>query len=81
MDFVAHICKNKDCNNIFVAEDYTKVKDVPPHWRFCPNCCDKLGIEYDKQKPWTNYSEARKKQIENLKNLSVNFRFKKKVNI
>lgn len=78
MNYVAHICRNKDCNNIFVAEDYTKVKEVPPHWRYCPNCAAKMGIDFEKQKTWTNFSDARKKQIENLKKINEKFRFKEK---
>lgn len=52
MDFVTHTCKK--CGCAFVAEDYTNCQDIPPHWRYCPNCSESLGIDYDKQKPWTN---------------------------
>lgn len=76
MDFVAHICKNKECNNIFVAEDYTKVKDIPPHWRLCPSCAAKMGVDYDKQKPWNNYSEKQKAKLEKLKEVSKKYQFK-----
>lgn len=60
MNYVVHYCKNKNCNNAFVAEDYTKVRDIPPHWRLCPDCCKELGIDYEKQRPWTNRTEKQK---------------------
>lgn len=52
MDFVTHTCKK--CGCAFVAEDYTNCQDIPPHWRYCPECSQELGIDYDKQRPWTN---------------------------
>lgn len=58
MDYVCHVCKK--CESAFVAEDYTKVKDVPPHWRYCPKCAKEMGIDYNKQKPWTNRTEQQK---------------------
>lgn len=60
MNYVVHYCKNKNCNNAFMAEDYTKVIDIPPHWRLYPDCCKELGIDYDKQRPWNSYSEKQK---------------------
>lgn len=79
MDFVTHTCKK--CGCAFVAEDYTNAQDIPPHWRLCPECAEKAGIDYDAQKPWDSYSEKKqeriKKQIERLKQ----FQFQKKQNI
>lgn len=63
MDYVVHYCKNKNCNNAFVAEDYTKVRDIPPHWRLCPDCCKELGIDYEKQRPWNMRDEKTQKRI------------------
>ena len=60
MDYVIHFCKNKECNNAFIAVDYTKVKDVPSHWRLCPDCCKKLDIDYGKQRPWNMRTEKQK---------------------
>lgn len=65
MDYVTHTCKK--CNRAFVAEDYTNCQDIPPHWRYCPECAAALGIDYDKQKPSTNRTE---KQIEFYKKFS-----------
>lgn len=81
MNYVVHFCKNKECNNAFIAEDYTKVKDVPPHWRLCPDCCKELGIDYGKQRPWNSYSEKQKAKLEKLKEASRKFQFKKKVTL
>lgn len=69
MDFVTHTCKK--CGCAFVAEDYTNAQDIPPHWRLCPECAEKAGIDYDAQKPWDSYSEARKRNLENLKKLGT----------
>lgn len=69
MDFVTHTCRKCEC--AFVAEDYTNCQDVPPHWRLCPACAEKVGIDYDKQKPWNSFSEARKKQLENFKKIGA----------
>ncbi len=66
MNYVAHICKNKDCNNIFIAEDYTKVKDIPPRWRYCQDCCKSLGLNYEKQTPKNNRTPAENKRFEKL---------------
>lgn len=77
MDYVTHTCKK--CKCAFIAEDYTNCQDIPPHWRYCSDCCIGLGIDYKKQRPWTNRTkeenEKIKKQIERLKE----FQFKRKV--
>lgn len=65
--YVCHVCKK--CNCAFVAEDYTNARDIPPHWRYCPDCAKELGIDYKKQKPWNNFSEARKKHLEKFKKI------------
>ena len=78
MDFVTHTCKK--CGCAFVAEDYTNCQDIPPHWRYCPECSQELGIDYDKQRPWTGHSEKRKAAIEKLKKAGEKTRFKKKIN-
>ena len=67
--YVCHVCKK--CKCAFVAEDYTNAKDIPPQWRFCPDCSQELGIDYEKQTPKSNRSpeenERIDKQIETLK--------------
>lgn len=73
MDFVTHTCKK--CGCAFVAEDYTNCQTTPPHWRYCPECCSKLGIDYDKQKPWMNRSEKLQKRIDAQIERLKSFRF------
>ncbi len=62
MDFVTHTCKK--CGCAFVAEDYTNCQDIPPHWRYCPECSQELGIDYDKQRPRTNRTPEQQKAID-----------------
>lgn len=49
--YVAHICKNKECQAIWLDIDLTNVKTFPPSWKYCRECCKKMGIDFDKQKP------------------------------
>lgn len=49
--YVIHFCKNKDCNNCWIDIDLTNVKTFPPSWKYCRECCKKMGIDFDKQKP------------------------------
>lgn len=51
MNYVVHFCKNPDCNNCWIDKDKTHVKTVPPKWKYCKECCKKLGIDFNKQKP------------------------------
>ena len=57
--FVVHYCPR--CNTAWLDIDITNVKTFPPTWKFCIECCKKLGIDFDKQTPATNkakYSTA-----------------------
>lgn len=76
MDYVTHTCKK--CGCAFVAEDYTNAQDIPPHWRLCPECSKKAGIDYASQKPWNSFSEAQKRRIEKLKIAGQKTQFKAK---
>lgn len=72
-DYVLHICKNKECNNGWLDLDKSNVKDYPPHWKYCRECCRKLGINFDKQTPKSNASIEKLKAMEiGLNNLSKN---------
>lgn len=64
MDFVTHTCKK--CGCAFVAEDYTNAQDVPPHWRYCPECAQAKGIEYEKQTPKTNRTPEENERYKKL---------------
>lgn len=76
MDYVTHTCKK--CGCAFIAEDYTDCQNIPPRWRLCPDCAEKAGIDYNSQKPWNSYSEAKKKQLEKLKEAGKKTQFKSK---
>ena len=64
--YVVHFCPN--CDNCVIAEDKTRAKDRPPTWRLCPECCAKLGIDYNKQ----SVKHKNEKSIKNLKNVRDN---------
>lgn len=71
MNYVLHICKNKECNNGWIDKDLTQVSTIPPKWKYCKECCKKFGIDYNKQTPTSNLTEEQKtkreKRIQNLK--------------
>ena len=49
--YVAHICKNKDCKNIWIDEDLTNAKNRAPKWKYCKECCEKFGFTNPKSPP------------------------------
>ena len=59
--YVVHFCKNKECNNSWIDKDLTNVKSYPPQWKYCRECCKKMGIDFDKQKP----EDGRIENVEN----------------
>lgn len=71
MNYVMHFCKNKECNNGWVDKDLTGATTFPPKWKYCKQCADELGIDFDKQTPNSNLTDlelAKKtKRIEKLK--------------
>lgn len=79
MNYVAHVCrssklspKNKNyCDKIWIDKDLTRATVSPPRWKYCQDCCKKLGIDYNKQTPTSNLStkelEARRKKSEKAK--------------
>ena len=58
MNYVMHICRNKKCNNGWIDKDLTNAKVNPPDWKYCRECAEKLGIDYDKQTPTSNLTPA-----------------------
>lgn len=61
---MAHACRQ--CGRTFIAEDYTNCQDIPPHWRYCPECAKQKGIKYEKQKPWTNRTPEQNERFKKL---------------
>lgn len=54
VEYVAHDCRGTrdgSCNNRWIDKDKTKCKTQIPTWKYCRECCAKLGIDFDKQKP------------------------------
>lgn len=73
--FVTHDCKNckkGTCNNRFIFYDWTRAKDRPPTWAYCPECCEKLGINFEEQQPCDERTEENEKQLKNLKSCRDN---------
>lgn len=57
MTYVMHICRNPKCNNGWIDKDLTNAKVTPPDWKYCRECCEKMGIDYDAQTPTSNLTE------------------------
>lgn len=73
MNYIAHDCRNTrngTCNNRWIDKDITLVNSKIPTWKYCKECCEKLGIDFDKQKP-SDYRTEEQNLIfkENSKNL------------
>jgi len=51
MNYVVHYCKNKSCNNAWIDKDLTNAQSKPHQWKYCKECCEKMGIDFDSQKP------------------------------
>lgn len=70
MNYVAHDCRNsrldekhKDfCNNRWIDKDITKATTLIPTWKYCRECCEKLGIDFGNQKPSDYMSEEEKEK-------------------
>ena len=67
MNYVAHDCRNtrnKTCNNRWVDKDKTHATTQVPTWKYCCECCEKMGIDFNKQKPddYLNEEEKNKKK-------------------
>lgn len=61
MNYVMHFCRNKQCNNDWLDKDLTRCTTFPPTWKYCRECAEKLGIDYDAQTPDSNLT---KKELE-----------------
>jgi hypothetical protein len=45
--YVAHDCKNTECNNRWLEVDLYNAQSIPPKWRYCPECQAK-GMKSEK---------------------------------
>lgn len=66
------------CNNRWVDADMTCANILIPTWKYCRECCEKLGIDFDKQKP-SDYRTP--EQNEYLKQHVQKMKAKQKQNI
>lgn len=64
MNYVMHFCRNKKCSNGWIDKDLTNVKTNPPDWKYCRECAEKLGIDYDAQTPTSNLTPKELKERE-----------------
>ncbi len=76
MSYVAHDCRNSRlsersknyCNNRWVDKDLTGAITQIPTWKYYEECCKKLGIDFENQKPSDYMSEEEKEmRRKNLK--------------
>ena len=67
MNYVMHFCRNKKCNNGWVDEDLTHATTKPASWKYCRECAEKLGIDYDAQTPTSNLTEKELEHKNKLK--------------
>jgi hypothetical protein len=54
MNYVAHDCRNtrnNTCNNRWIDKDITGATTLIPTWKYCRECCEKMGIDFENQKP------------------------------
>ena len=69
------------CNNRWVDKDLTGATMLIPTWKYCRECCEKLGIDFESQKPSDYRTEEQNKRFaENAKKRIEAQRLKKKIN-
>lgn len=79
MNYVAHDCRNtrnNTCNNRWIDKDLTNANLQIPTWKYCRECCEKMGIDFENQKPSDYMSEEEREARK--KNLSLNRHIKNK---
>ena len=72
--YVAHDCRNSRCsekskyycNNRWIDVDMTRATTLIPTWKYCRECCEKLGINFEKQKP-SDYMSEEEKEMRRIK--------------
>ena len=74
VNFCAHDCRNSRlsersknyCNNRWIDIDITKATTQIPTWKYCRDCCEKLGINFENQKP-SDYMSEDEKEMRRIK--------------
>ena len=67
--YVMYICRNKKCNNGWIDEDLTHAKTVPPSWKYCRECAQEMGIDFNSQNPDDAKTDKQKERELNLRNI------------
>lgn len=62
---IVYVPNPEFCNNRWVDVDKTGVKTQIPTWKYCRECCEKMGIDFKKQKPSDYRTDERNEQIKN----------------
>lgn len=71
MNYAAHDCRSTrkgKCNNRWIDKDVTGATTLIPTWKYCRECCKKLGINFAKQKPSDYRTDEQNKRYKNLAN-------------
>ena len=69
MNYVAHDCRNtrdNTCNNRWIDKDITGATTQVPTWKYCRECCKRLGINFENQKP-SDYMSDEEKEMRRIK--------------
>lgn len=54
------------CNNRWIDKDLTHANILIPTWKYCRECCEKMGIDFKNQKPSDYMSEERIKHFKSI---------------
>lgn len=82
MNYVMHFCRNKKCNNGWLDKDLTNAKSTPADWKYCRECAEKRGIDFDVQTPTSNLTKKELLHLEKKKEQAriMRERDKRKIN-
>ena len=82
MNYVMHFCRNKKCNNGWIDKDLTNAKSTPAGWKYCRECAEKRGIDFDAQTPTSNLTKKELLHLEKKKEQAriMRERDKRKIN-
>lgn len=78
MNYVMHFCRNKNCKNGWIDKDITRCTTIPPNWKYCKECAEKFGVDYNAQ---TSTSNLTKKELEIKYQKKLRLELNKKINL
>lgn len=62
---IVYVPNPEYCNNRWIDKDKTGATTQVPTWKYCQECCKKMGINFEKQKPADYRTDERNEQIKN----------------